>query len=122
MKTAAEILQYIESYYETVTDIPASFFTDVNSMEAELFTLEQLYEFIVDDSITSRGVPERYCQFMHDKGYGSLGFYGGKTDEDDEEPTPRRPMKAPSDIEVAEMKEFGKLLREYLMSGRRLTA
>ena len=121
MKTAEEIVQYIESFYQNSLDRPQFYFRNVEAMEAELWEFERLYDFIVDDSRGFAGIPSHLVNFMFDKGYGSLGFAGGKVCDDDGEPIDRPPMQGPDDAELARMHDLAKLWREYLANRNRLS-
>ena len=112
MKSVDDILRYIGLVYKSVLARPQSYFRTFEAMESELLALETLYEFIVNDSNKYPARPERYAEFLLNKGYGTLGFSYGKVD--DCEPT-KQPLLGPTSSEIDQMKKFADLWHEYLL-------
>jgi hypothetical protein len=71
MKNADDIVRYIENFYSLSLERPESSFGSPSQMEAVLWELEMLYEFIVDDEWESPGVSGfGYTSFLVERGYG----------------------------------------------------
>jgi hypothetical protein len=103
MKNADDIVRYIENFYSFGLERPESCFGSPSQMEAVLWELEMLYEFIVDDEWESPGVSGfGYTRFLVERGYGVGRF---------------------TDVERRDPDEFvrmGAFWRDYLASDWRL--
>jgi hypothetical protein len=85
MKSAREIIVAINEYYRVSIDRPQFYFRNLEAMEDQLNLLESIYEFILDDRqgfLMNSG----FGNFLHENGYGNLGYSYGKIEEEDGEP------------------------------------
>jgi len=83
MRSADQIVQYIEHFYSLAVERPESYFWSPVAMEAVLSELEVLYEFIVDDKRTFplRFLNFGYNEFLMQEGYGASSFTHNRGEE-----------------------------------------
>ena len=118
MKSAKEIIDAINQFYQNAVERPPLYFRNLQGMEGDLCLLESIYEFILDDSSEFIPPTDGFREFLNDNGYGTLGYCFGKIDG--EELVHREPVKAPSDEEAKQMEALGQFWQQYLSSERRL--
>ena len=85
MKSADEIVRYIEDFYSRGIERPEMYFGSPSQMEAVLSEFERFYEFIVDDEWEFPGCCDfGYSGFLEERGYG-VGRFTGETRRDSNE-------------------------------------
>ena len=118
MKSIEDTLAYIQNYFDTVLAQPDAHFRNVDAMENELLTMEQLRCFIVDDAKAWPILPKEYYDFMYERGYGTLGFSHGKWDHDAPTESQLIPVKGPTVEETKKMHELSRLWQDYRQTFR----
>jgi hypothetical protein len=74
MRSAKEILEYIDTFYRRALARPSMFASTPQSLEEKLSTLERLRQFILSDGQTPDPATDPYSDFLLAKGYGVSQF------------------------------------------------
>ena len=70
MKSAEEILAFIDQYYVWMLERPHMYFENPSAMEGEIFLMERLRNFILDKSSHHSD----WTDFLCELGYGAAGI------------------------------------------------